>query len=98
LGTLFCSPPGGSGAIHKDCLEINIITQIPIVFDTLHYECHPSGEILREAHEEIRKTWRDSDGIPMVDYSSQAPGQKAEKHAKSNPFLLRECSKTNLIP
>jgi UV DNA damage endonuclease len=44
---------------------------------------YPSGETLREALEEIRKTWRDSDGIPMVDYSNQAPGQKAGKHAQS---------------
>lgn len=43
----------------------------------------PSGETLREALEEIRKTWRASDGIPMVDYSNQAPGQKAGKHAQS---------------
>jgi UV DNA damage endonuclease len=67
----------------RDCLEIHIITKIPIVFDTLHHECHPSGETLREALEEIRKTWRNSDGIPMVDYSSQAPSQKAGKHAQS---------------
>ncbi|OPY50955.1 MAG: putative UV damage endonuclease [Methanosaeta sp. PtaU1.Bin112] len=67
----------------SDCLKINIITKIPIVFDTLHHECHPSGETLREALEEINKTWRDSDGIAMVDYSSQAPGQKAGKHARS---------------
>jgi len=67
----------------RDCLEIHIITKIPIVFDTLHHECHPSGETFREALEEIRKTWRNSDGIPMVDYSSQAPAQKAGKHAQS---------------
>ena len=67
----------------KDCLEINIITKIPIVFDTLHHECLHNGEILRDALQEIRKTWRDSDGIPMVDYSNQAPGKRAGKHAQS---------------
>ncbi len=67
----------------RDCLEINIITKIPIVFDILHHECLHNGETLREALEEIRKTWRDSDGIPMVDYSNQAPGQKPGKHAQS---------------
>ncbi len=51
----------------RDCLKINIITKIPIVFDTLHHERLHNGEILREALDEIRKTWRDSDGIPMVD-------------------------------
>lgn len=67
----------------KDCLVINIITKNPIVFDTLHHECLHNGEILRDALEEIRKTWRDSDGIPMVDYSNQASGQKEGKHAQS---------------
>lgn len=67
----------------KDCLEINIISRIPIVFDTLHHECLHNGETLRDALEEIRKTWRDTDGVPMVDYSNQAPGQKAGKHAQS---------------
>lgn len=46
-------------------------------------ECLHNGETLRDALEEIRKTWSDSDGIPMADYSNQAPGQKAGKHALS---------------
>jgi UV DNA damage endonuclease len=67
----------------KDCIEINNKIKIPVVFDTLHHECLNNDEPFREAIEEITKTWRNIDGIPMVDYSNQAPNQKHGKHAQS---------------
>jgi UV DNA damage endonuclease len=67
----------------RDCQEINLITGIPIVFDILHHECLQNGETLRGALEETKKTWSNIDGVPMVDYSNQAQGQKPGKHAKS---------------
>jgi UV DNA damage endonuclease len=30
-----------------------------------------------------RQTWKKSDGVPMVDYSSQLPGHRQGAHAKS---------------
>jgi UV DNA damage endonuclease len=67
----------------KDCLEINLSTKVPIVFDTLHHECLNNGESFRDALEDLVKTWRNIDGAPMVDFSTQAPGQKIGKHSKS---------------
>lgn len=67
----------------KDCLEIHRSTRIPIVFDTLHHECINNGETFRDALEEVKTTWRNIDGIPMVDYSNQSLGQKLGKHAQS---------------
>jgi len=67
----------------RDCLEINNNIKIPIIFDILHHECLNNGETFRAAIEETKKTWRAIDGVPMVDYSNQAPGQKLGKHAMS---------------
>jgi UV DNA damage endonuclease len=75
----------------KDCLEINISTRIPVVFDTLHHECLNDGETLRNVLEELKETWRNIDGVPMVDYSNQAPGQKLGKHAATiNPYQFKK--------
>jgi UV DNA damage endonuclease len=75
----------------KDCMMINASTGIPIVFDTLHHECLNNGETLRDALEELSKTWRDIDGVPMVDYSNQASGQKPGKHAPTiNPSKFKK--------
>ena len=67
----------------KDCREINLSTKIPIVFDTLHHECLNHGETFRDALDGLVKTWRHIDGVPMVDYSNQAEGQKIGRHSKS---------------
>jgi UV DNA damage endonuclease len=67
----------------KDCLEINRIIGIPIVFDTLHHQCLNYEEDFADVVRELEKIWSSNDGIPMIDYSNQAPGQKPGKHAKT---------------
>ncbi len=67
----------------RDCLEISDHCGIPVLFDNFHHQVNDSGEGLNEALELISNTWRESDGIPMVDYSSQEPDEKQGKHVES---------------
>jgi UV DNA damage endonuclease len=64
----------------QDCLYIYQQTGIPIIFDTLHHECLNNGESLETILPQIFATWKTSDGVPMVDYSSQAPESRKGKH------------------
>lgn len=67
----------------QDCLEINEKTGIPILFDNFHHECLNNGESLSSAMKSAFATWKDKDGVPMVDYSSQQPGARKGKHRDS---------------
>ena len=67
----------------SDCLSIHAETGLPIVFDAFHHQVHSSGGSLREACEQAAKTWKDADGIPIVDYSSQAPDAPVGKHTET---------------
>lgn len=62
----------------KDCLKINEQTGIPILFDNLHHECLNNGEPMREAMLAAHNTWKEKDGIPLMDYSSQEKGETAK--------------------
>lgn len=65
----------------KDCLKINENIGIPIVFDSYHHFCYNQGESLEKAIELITKTWKKSDGIPIVHYSSEHPNKGKYSHA-----------------
>jgi len=67
-----------------DCLRIYEETDIPVLFDVYHHEVNSSGASLREAVSLVTGTWKQQDGVPMVDYSSQEPGsQRRGKHAET---------------
>jgi UV DNA damage endonuclease len=67
----------------RDCLEIFAITGCPVVLDTLHHELNNNGESLLNALRDASDTWTESDGSPIIDYSSQAKGKKKGSHASS---------------
>lgn len=70
----------------SDCLNINEEIKIPILFDTFHHECFNHGESFRDSILLAKDTWdkRDKkDGILMVDYSSQEPGERVGKHIET---------------
>ncbi len=67
----------------KNCLEINEMCGVPVLFDSFHHEVNSSGESIGEALTKVCGTWNASDGLPMVDYSSQEPGEKKGKHGES---------------
>ena len=67
----------------EDCLSVYQKIGIPILFDAFHHQCLHNGETLRQGLELSASTWQESDGIPMVDYSSQQRGQRSGSHAKT---------------
>lgn len=67
----------------KDCLHISAETGIPVLFDVFHHEVNNSGETLKEAFKLFTKTWKDENGLPMVDFSSQKVGERKGKHAET---------------
>ncbi|UCG13194.1 MAG: UV DNA damage repair endonuclease UvsE [Deltaproteobacteria bacterium] len=67
----------------KDCLSVHEKIGIPIIFDAFHHQCLNNGETLRHGFELAASTWKESDGVPMVDYSSQQRGQRIGSHAKT---------------
>jgi len=67
----------------KDCLNLFDKSGIPILFDVLHHKVLGDDEKIESVLEKQRKTWKKSDGIPMIDYSSQKDGFRPGSHAES---------------
>ncbi len=66
----------------SDCLFIYEKTGIPIVFDYFHFSLNNNGENLSEILPKVFETWKEKDGIPIVDYSSQEINAKRGTHAR----------------
>ncbi len=58
-------------------------TGIPVIFDSFHHQINNTAETIKEAFDMFVDSWGKSDGLPMVDYSSQEKGEKKGKHAES---------------
>jgi len=67
----------------KDCLRISGETKSPVLFDVLHHEINSSGETIREAFGLFTRTWKEKNGLPMVDYGSSKEADLKGKHSKS---------------
>lgn len=66
-----------------DCLKLSEETGVPVLFDSFHHSILNRGESLPGALATAGRTWGPADGPPLVDYSSQKPGQRAGTHADS---------------
>ncbi|AGB03062.1 UV DNA damage repair endonuclease UvsE [Methanoregula formicica] len=64
-----------------DCLNVHEETGVPVLFDVFHHACNNAGEEMAKALLLTGETWKKSDGIPMIDYSSQHPGKRPGSHA-----------------
>lgn len=75
----------------SDCLSIHEETGMPVLFDVFHHACHNLGEKLPDIIPQVEKTWTRSDGIMMVDYSSQNPEKRRGSHAEQidTPDFIR---------
>ncbi len=67
----------------RDCLMIHQKTGIPILFDSFHHACLNGGEPLKDAMKSAIATWRKTDGVMMLDYSSQQEGAIKGTHIDS---------------
>lgn len=67
----------------NDCQRIYMETGVPILVDVFHHELNNSGETIGNAIGRVKKTWKDEDGIPMVDYSSRKPSGPKVGHTES---------------
>lgn len=61
-----------------DCLHINEMCGIPVVFDWFHHLCNP---VKRINYERIINTWKKKDGNPIFHYSDQLEGGRKGSHS-----------------
>ncbi len=65
-----------------DCARIHEQTGIPVIFDNLHHAVNCSGESTDDVFAALEAMWGGDRGPPMTDYSDQAQGGTAGKHAE----------------
>jgi UV DNA damage endonuclease len=76
----------------NDCLHIHQETNLPLVFDVFHFFCYNNGEGIREMFSEVCRTWSNTDGLPITDYSSQEKSKRKGSHG----WILISCVKLKI--
>ncbi|MFX1261018.1 MAG: UV DNA damage repair endonuclease UvsE [Promethearchaeota archaeon] len=66
---------------HQDCMFLNDLTGIPVVFDNLHHNVLNNGDSMIDSLKRSATTWKKHDGPLIVHYSSQSPNGRPGKHA-----------------
>ena len=66
-----------------DCLAVSGACGVPVVLDVFHHAVHGDGRPIGSLLDDVASTWAPADGLPMVDYASQAPGRRRGSHASS---------------
>lgn len=67
----------------KDCMFLFDKITIPVLFDVFHHNILNNDESTKYCLEKQNKTWKKTDGKPMVDYSSQKPETRKGSHAET---------------
>jgi UV DNA damage endonuclease len=67
----------------NDCYNIHQQTGIPILFDSFHHHLFHHEDYTKPPFSKIMRTWKNIDGLPMVDYSSQKTDGKPGSHAET---------------
>ncbi|MFC1848537.1 UV DNA damage repair endonuclease UvsE [Chloroflexota bacterium] len=67
----------------QDCLQVSSMASIPVILDSFHHQVNSSGESLGDALSSASSTWRQEDGILMVDYSYQKGNGRRGAHSET---------------
>ncbi len=65
-----------------DVLALSQQTDLPVVFDSLHYQANPGPGDLYLLLAEIFRTWQGEHGLPKVHFSSQDPNGRRGQHGR----------------
>jgi UV DNA damage endonuclease len=64
-----------------DCLKISSHISLPILVDVLHHQINHQHPSINHVVQMAAKTWDSTDGIPMIDYSTQEKNERTGKHS-----------------
>lgn len=67
----------------NDCLKIAEKLTLPILFDYFHHSIYHENNYFDDLFFQYVQTWKNHDGLPMSDYSSQQPNSRVGSHAQS---------------